>query len=133
MTDSSNIAVVRRFYDNLGAPDIIRQVLSPTIRWEIVPGFPYGDVYVGVDAVFQRFFGRVLEDFEDWRTSATELFDAGDRVFALGTYSGRAKATGRPFTARFVHVWTLDGGVIIRLQQCADTVQVARALASETG
>ena len=47
MTDSANITVVRRFYGNLGSPEILTQVLSPTIRWEIVPGFPYGGVYVG--------------------------------------------------------------------------------------
>jgi ketosteroid isomerase-like protein len=128
MTDTANITVVRRFYGNLGSPEILTQVLSPTIRWEIVPGFPYGGVYVGVDAVFRDFFGRVLQDFEEWRTEATEIFGAGDRVFALGTYSGRAKVTGKTFTARFVHAWTLDGEVMVRLQQCADTVQLARAL-----
>jgi NAD-dependent SIR2 family protein deacetylase len=40
---------------------------------------------VGVDAVFGEFFGRVLQDFEDWRTTMSELFDAGDRVIAIGT------------------------------------------------
>jgi ketosteroid isomerase-like protein len=128
MTDTTNIAVVRRFYENLGSPEILTQLLSPTIRWEIVPGFPYGGVYVGVDAVFRDFFGRVLQDFEEWRTERSELFDAGDRVVALGTYSGRAKATGKTFAARFAHLWTLDGGMLVRLQQCADTVQLARAL-----
>ena len=128
MTDTANIVVVRRFYENLGSPEIIMQVLSPTIRWEITPGFPYGDVYIGMDSVFRDFFGRVLQDFEDWRTEMSEVFDAGDRVIALGAYSGRAKATGKTFTARFSHVWTLDDGVIVRLQQCADTAQIARSL-----
>jgi ketosteroid isomerase-like protein len=128
MTDTANIAVVRRFYGNLGSPEILTQVLSPTIRWEIVEGFPYGGVYVGVDAVFRDFFGRVLQDFEEWRTEMSELFDAGDQVIALGTYSGRVKATGKRFAARFAHLWTLDGGVLVRLQQCADTVQIARAM-----
>jgi uncharacterized protein len=128
MTDTANITVVRRLYGNLGSPEILTQVLSPTIRWEIVPGFPYGGVYVGVDAVFGDFFGRVLKDFEEWRTEMSDLFDAGERVIALGTYSGRAKATGKTFSARFAHLWTLDGGVLVRLQQCADTLQLARAM-----
>jgi uncharacterized protein len=128
MADAPNVALVRRFYDNLGSPDTIRQVLSPAIRWEIAPGFPYGGDYVGVDSVFGDFFGRVLQDFEDWRTTMSEIFDAGDRVIAIGTYSGRAKATGKPFSARFAHLWTVEDGVIVRLQQCADTVQLSRAL-----
>jgi ketosteroid isomerase-like protein len=128
MTDTANITVVRRFYANLGSPELLKQVLSPTIRWEIVPGFPYGGVYLGVNAVFQDFFSRLLQDFEEWRTEVTELFDAGDRVIALGTYSGRAKATGKRFAARFIHLWTLDGGMLVHLQQCADTAQLVRAL-----
>ncbi len=79
-------------------------------------------------AVFRDFFGRVLSDFEDWRTVANELHDAGDRVVAMGAYSGRAKATGKPFVARFTHCWTVDGGTIVRLQQCADTAQLSKAL-----
>ena len=130
MPDTTNITVFRRFCDNLAAPDILAQVLSPTIHWEIVPGFCYGGVYVGVDAVFRDFFGRVLQDFDDWRTEEVEIFGAGDRVVALGTYSGRAKATGKRFTTRLMHAWTVEGGGMVRLQQCADTVQRAQALES---
>jgi hypothetical protein len=72
--DTANITAVRRFYANLGSPEILTQVLSPTVRWEIVPGFPYGGVYLGVNAVFQDFFGRVLQVFEEWRTEMSELF-----------------------------------------------------------
>ncbi len=49
-------------------------------------------------------------------------------VIGLGFYSARAKATGRTFKARFAHIWTMQDGVIVRLQQCADTVQLAKAL-----
>jgi len=128
MPDSANVAVVRRFYDNLSSPEVLAQVLSPNIRWEIVPGFPYGGDYIGVDAVFRDFFGRVLSDFDDWRTVMNELHDAGNRVLALGTYSGRAKTTGKTFVARFSHCWTVDGGSMVRLQQCADTAQISKAL-----
>jgi ketosteroid isomerase-like protein len=128
MPDSANVAVVRRFYDNLGSPEILAQVLAPAIRWEIVPGFPYGGDYVGVEAVFRDFFGRVLSDFDEWRTVANELHDAGDRVVALGTYSGRSRTTGKTFTARFSHCWTVENGTMVRLQQCADTAQISGAL-----
>jgi len=81
-----------------------------------------------VDAVFRDFFGRVLSDFDDWRTAMDELHDAGDHVLALGTYSARARTTGKTFIARFAHCWTLDTGTLVRLQQCADTAQISRAL-----
>src|ERR1044072_7313794 len=108
MTDTTNINIVRRFYDGLSAPDTIGQLFSPTISFEIVPGFPYSDVYVAWDSVMQTFFGRLLQDFEDWHTAASEIFEAGDRVVALGTYSARDKATNKPFPARFPPVWTLQ-------------------------
>jgi uncharacterized protein len=99
-----------------------------TIRWEITLGFPHGGDYAGVEAVVRDFFGRVLADFDGWSTVMNEVHDAGDRVLALGTYSGRAKTTGKTFVARFSHCWTVEGGTMVRLQQCADTAQISRAL-----
>jgi hypothetical protein len=55
ISDSPNIAVVRRLYQARGDPEVIRQVLASDVRWEVVEGFPYGGVYVGLD--------RVLGDF----------------------------------------------------------------------
>ncbi len=129
MSDSAQVDVVRRLYEARGNPEVIRQVLAPDVRWEVVEGFPYSRVYVGLDDVLRSFFGRLFQDFESFVATGSEFFKSGDRVIALGSYTGRAKATGRDFTARFAHVWTLQGGKIIRLQQCADTVQVTRALA----
>jgi ketosteroid isomerase-like protein len=128
MANSANVSVVRRLYEARGNPEIIRQVLSPDIRWEVVEGFPYSGVYVGLDNVLHDFFGRLFQDFEGFVAVGSEFFESGDRVIALGTYVGRATATGKDFTARFAHVWTLQSGKIVRLQQCADTVQVTRAM-----
>jgi ketosteroid isomerase-like protein len=126
-TDSKNILAVRRLYEARGNPEIVKTVLAPDVRWDVVEGFPYSGVYQGLNGV-SDFFRRLFGDFEDWRTEPSEIFEAGDRVIALGFYSARAKATGRTFKARFAHVWTMRDGVIVRLQQCADTVQLAKAL-----
>src|SRR5262245_22508781 len=129
MADSPQIVVVRRLYEARGDPDVIRQVLAPDVRWEVVEGFPYSGVYTGLDDVLRNFFGRLFQVFESFVAAGSEFFESDDHVIALGTYTGRAKATGKDFTARFAHVWTVQGGKIVRLQQCADTVQVVRALA----
>jgi ketosteroid isomerase-like protein len=131
MSDSPNVAVVRRLYQARGNPEVIRQVLASEVRWEVVDGFPYGAVYDGLDSVLRDFFGRLFTDFDEFVTNGSEFFESGDRVIALGSYSGRAGRSGKRFTARFAHVWTLQDGLIVRLQQCADTVQLARALAVE--
>jgi uncharacterized protein len=129
MSDSANVAVVRRLYAARGNPEIIRQVLAQDVRWEVVEGFPYGGIYVGLDHVLRDFFGRLFADFEDFYATGSEFFESGAHVIALGVYTARARATGKAFTARFAHVWTLQDGMIVRLQQCADTVQLTRALA----
>jgi hypothetical protein len=125
------VAVVQRLYHARGNPEIMREVLAPDVRWEVVEGFPYSDVYLGLDDVLGRFFARLFADFEDWHTEPNEFFEVDNRVIALGTYSARAKATSRTFQARFAHVWTLRDGVIVRLQQCADTAQIAKALGKD--
>jgi ketosteroid isomerase-like protein len=95
------------------AHEIIRQILAPDVRWEVVPGFPHSDVYLGLNGVFD-FFTSLFKDFEDWHTEPSEFFETGDRVIAIGTYSARAKATG-PKSA-FAH--RLDAARrISRLQQ----------------
>lgn len=129
MAESAQVAIVRRLYEARGNPDVIRQVLAADVRWEVVEGFPHSGIYVGLDNVLRDFFGRLFQDFESFVAVGSEFLESGDRVIALGSYTGRARSTGRDFTARFAHVWTLQGGSIIRLQQCADTVQVVRALA----
>ena len=127
---NDNIAVVQRLYEARGDPEIIRQVLAPDVRWEVVEGFPYSDVYLGLNGV-SDFFTRLFSDFEDWRTEPSEFFETGDHVIAIGAYTAKAKANGKTFKARFAHVWTMRNGVIARLQQVADTVQLSRALESD--
>jgi uncharacterized protein len=129
-TESKNIVAVRCLYDARGNPDIVKTVLAPDVRWEVVEGFPHSNIYQGLNGVAD-FFTRLFGDFEDWHTEPAEIFEAGDHVIALGFYSARAKATGRAFQARLAHVWTVRDGVIVRLQQCADTVQIARAFEPE--
>jgi ketosteroid isomerase-like protein len=116
-------------YQARGNPEVIRQVLASNVRWEVVEGFPYGAVYVGLERVLRDFFGRLFTDFDEFVANGSEFFESGEHVIALGSYSGRARKTGKRFSARFAHVWTLQDRLIVRLQQCADTVQLARALA----
>jgi uncharacterized protein len=129
MSDSPNVSLVRRLYQARGNPEVIRQLLASNVLWEVVEGFPYGAVYVGLERVLRDFFGRLFTDFDEFVANGSEFFESGEHVIALGSYSGRARRTGKRFTARFAHVWTLRDGLIVRLQQCADTVQLARALA----
>ena len=128
MADSAQVAVVRRLYEARGNPEIILQVLAPNVRWEVVEGFPYSGVYVGLDDVLRNFFGRLFEDFESFVAVGSEF-----RVRRSRHRPGNLHRPGEGYRER-VHrplCSCLDPArrQIIRLQQCADTVQVVRALA----
>jgi ketosteroid isomerase-like protein len=117
---AENIAVVRRLYEARGNPEVIRQVLAPDVRWES-RRLPQQQRLCRARSGARTFLQTTLRRLEDWHTEASEFYAANDRVFALDTYSARARATGRTFKARFAHVWTLRDAMIVRLQQCADT------------
>src|SRR5262249_46169330 len=89
-TQNKNVAAVRRLYEARGNPDIVKTVLAPEVRWEVVEGFPHSGVYQGQNGVFD-FFTQLFGDFEDWHTEPTEIFEMGDRVVGLGFYSARGK------------------------------------------
>ncbi|HSF29803.1 MAG TPA: DUF4238 domain-containing protein [Candidatus Tectomicrobia bacterium] len=120
MADSAQVAVVRRLYEARGDPDVIRQVLSPDVRWEVVEGFPHGAVYVGLDDVLRNFFGRLFQVFESfvWLTfarrgrSTCALSDMASRTkkphFVPAAYLQFWDSTGTP-QGRESKVWWCDG------------------------
>jgi ketosteroid isomerase-like protein len=127
MSDSPNVAVVRRMYDSKGDPAVAQQIMAPDIVWDITPGFPNGGVYHGFDSVVSDFFGPLFERFDAFYPVAEEFHADGDHVIALGYYQGLTK-TGKDVQVRFIHIWTVREGKLARLQQAADSLVVDRAL-----
>ena len=95
MPDTPNLAVVRKFYDSLRAPATIAPLLSPSIRYEITPGFPHSGIFIGLDAIVGDFFTPLMEDFVDWQTEPSEFHESGDRVFTIGLYLGAREGDGQ--------------------------------------
>ncbi|MEU0882491.1 nuclear transport factor 2 family protein [Lentzea sp. NPDC005914] len=127
MSDSPNIAVVRRLYDSKGDPAVAGQIMAPDIVWDITPGFPGGGVYHGFDSVVNDFFGPLFGRFEAFYPVGEEFHADGDHVIALGHYQGETK-TGEEFQVRFIHLWTVRDGKLAHLRQAADSLVVDRAL-----
>jgi ketosteroid isomerase-like protein len=123
---SSQIEVVRRFYDAKGDLDVIRSVVAEDAQWDVVDSFPKGGVYNGLDSIVTDFFG-FLAFFAEFRATADEFYQDGDRVITLGRYVGVTNG-GKPVTSRFAHFFTVRDGKIVRLQQTTDTLPIAVAL-----
>ncbi|WP_036774548.1 nuclear transport factor 2 family protein [Photorhabdus australis] len=126
MSDSLNVSIVCRFYESMGDINIVRQLLGDDIIWDITEGALHSGVYEGIEDVLNNFFVPFFNDFEEFTVESSEFFESGDHVIVLGNYLGKVK-NGRRFISRFVHIWTLRNGQLVKLQQTADTLQIDRA------
>ncbi len=122
---------VRRFYDALGRGDVqgLLVLMSPEIEWAEAERFPYyGGVWRTPQAVIDGLLVPLARDWTAFSATPTDYVAGGERVVALGTYSGTYKATGRSFTAPFAHLWTVHGGKITGFVQYTDTAKVLEAV-----
>jgi len=126
MSDTSQIALIRKLYDARGNVSTFKSLLADDLEYDIAEGFPNGGVYRGIDTVVNDFFA-FLADFDEFYAKGDEYFESGDHVIVLGRYIGVTKK-GRRVQARFAHFWKIRDGKVARLQQTADTLLIAQAL-----
>jgi ketosteroid isomerase-like protein len=129
---SPNMQTILSFYAAIARGDGAGAFahLSPDIVWIEAENFPYadGNPYVGLDAVAEGVFARLLGEWDGFAAVPEVFHDAGDAVIVRGRYQGSYKGTGKSISARFVHVWTLAGGKAVAFEQYTDTLQVAEAM-----
>ena len=126
MSDTSQIALIRKLYDARGNVNTFKSLLADDLEYDICVGFPNGGVYRGIDRVVNDFF-TFLADFDEFYAEGDEYFESGDHVIVLGRYVGVTKK-GRRVQSRFAHFWTIRDGKVARLQQTGDTLLIAQAL-----
>lgn len=126
-SDAANRAVVESLYRAFAASDgaTISGLLSADLVWMEAEGGPYADrnPYNGPAAVFDGIFGRIGAQFEGFVVTPQTFVASGDRVVALGRYTGTNRATGEALDAQFTHVFTVQGGKVVHFQQYTDTAQ----------
>ena len=125
MSDTSQIALIRKLYGARGNVNVFKSLLADDLEYDIAEGFPNGGVYRGIEGVSDFF--TFLADFDEFYAKGDEYFESGDHVIVLGRYFGVTKK-GRRVQSRFAHFWTLRDGKIGRLQQTGDTLLIAQAL-----
>lgn len=126
----SNVALVRGLYDAFARGDVADVLgrMDPAIVWIEANNFPYadGNPYVGPMAVAEGVFARCASEWDGFGVVVDEVIEAGDTVVAFGHYVGTFLATGQAQQTQLVHVWRIADGRIVRFQQYADTLHVAR-------
>ena len=128
---TSPIEVVQRFYNALGRADVpgALATLHDNVEWTEAERFPYyAGAWRGPQAVLDNLLVRLANDWDDFAATPADFIADGDRVVALGTYTGAFKQTGRGISVPFAHVWTVSGETLAKFVQYTDTAKVLEAL-----
>ncbi|HWQ54290.1 MAG TPA: nuclear transport factor 2 family protein [Bryobacteraceae bacterium] len=125
-----NTQVVRDIYAGFKRGDIpaILDRIADDVVWDVPapPHVPHAGRRFGRDEV-ARFF-KILKENAEFHTFEPRDFVAeGDRVAAVGHYSGRAKTTGRDFVTDFVMVFTFRDGKVVEMREYLDTAALGSA------
>lgn len=128
---SRNYEAIKAHYAASDRKDVEAMMAPVTreTRWTEAAGFPYAGTYVGPDAIVANVFKRIAEEWEGYTFSLERLVDGGASIVGIGTYSGSYKKTGKAMTARVVHVWDMDDGLVVRFEQFVDSKPIAEAVA----
>lgn len=126
----TNKEIIEAHYNGFmdGDFDAVMAPLADDIAWTEAAGFPLAGTYIGRQAVADDVFAILQRDWEGYSLDVDEVLQDGDTVIGVGTYSGTYKATGRPFSARVVHLWRFKDGKAIRFEQITDTAMVNAAI-----
>ena len=127
---TSNLEIIQKHYAGSDSRDLAAMIapLSPTTVWIEMAGFPLAGTYVGRDAIVVNVFAALGQDWSDFAVKVDRLIDGGDTIVAMGSYSATYKKTGKTMTARVVHVWDMEGGMVRKFEQFTDTALVAAAM-----
>ena len=67
---------------------------------------------------------RLGEIGDDFAVVPEQFIADGQTVVALGSYRWKRKSSGQPAVVKMAHVWTMNGGKAVALQQHTDTLKV---------
>ena len=128
-----NIELIRGLYEAFGRGDVpaVLGIFDADIEWHEADGLPYGGIHRGPDAVASGVFAPLMEDVPDFRLAPQEFFESGDRVVALGQYTGTARKSGAALDLPFAHAWTVSDGKVTHFHQHVDTVKFNEALTGQ--
>jgi ketosteroid isomerase-like protein len=89
---------------------------APDVVWEIPEEFQtlgFAPSYRGHDGMVEG-LEQFAEAFESWEIRPTRALDMGDRVLALGTFRGKARASGVEWQQQFSQLVTIKNGLVVR-------------------
>ena len=124
--------LVEGIYAAFAAGDMasFADALAHDVVWNEAENYPYADrnPYRGAEEIMEGVFARTAEDWDGFAVHMNDIVDGGDRVVAMGRYEGSHRQSGKPLDVQAAHVWTIEGGKVVRFQQYIDTLGTANAM-----
>jgi ketosteroid isomerase-like protein len=128
---TTNTQIIHSIYTAFSTGDIpaFTSPLSPTITWTECTGFPAPGTFHSAPEILEKMAGVLQRDWEGFTWELDYLIDGGERIAAIGTYSGMNRETGKTFEARGMHVWKVKDGEIVGFEGVSDTWVMRSAMA----
>lgn len=110
-----------------GNLEAIKQTLSNDTVW-IYHGpkeLPYGGEYKRKEEV-AHFFGNIGSNVDIQGFHAGQFITEGNTVVVLGNKQLKIKKNGEVLNQKWVQIYTVENGLITRMQEFADTANAAK-------
>lgn len=127
---TSNLDIIRATYEGPSSENgkNLMAALSIDVVWTEAAGFPYAGTYHGPQAIIDHVFQRLANEWIDYQAKVHTYLTEGDHVAAFGVYSGTYRQTGMAMKATFAHLYRLQQGKIISMEQTVDSATVLQAM-----
>jgi len=124
----TNKELIKNFYDSFKNKEKnYLDFCHDDIEWITMDGMPNGGTYVGVSAIFEEYFPKMLSNFKEFHAEPDEFLDTEDKVLVFGKYTGISNS-GKKFVAPFCHVYAIQNKKIIQFKQFTDTKIIQNSL-----
>lgn len=126
----SNLETVKQLYALFALGDIftVLESLDENISWTQAEGHPYGGIYTGHKEIVKNVLKKLATEWDVYKVEPYDFLDAGNRIVALGHYSGTFKQTDKSMKVPFAHIWTVENGKVTKFVQYTDTLKISEAL-----
>jgi uncharacterized protein len=126
---AENVETVRAAYEAFGRGDLetVAGHFAQDVEWETPDSVPLGGLVKGRDAVIGN-FAQLPSYWSSFSVEPQEYIDAGDHVVVTGVQ--RATGPAGSFESRYLHLFKLNGGKVVRGEFISDSAKARDALGS---
>jgi uncharacterized protein len=109
-----DVEIIRRLYRAMDARDFaaVAELAHPDVEW--IPDTRVGEEPArGLENVVRFFLDRA-EMFDELHAEPERFWQTNDKVLVFIRVTGTGQTSGAPVDIHIAHLWTLEGGVVVR-------------------